>query len=289
MKHHIKLAALGALWLYACGQPETNSTKPVAPQTPLHVNVLDCGQIDVLDLDGFSTAGDYAGQSDTFSSPCFLVRHPEGTLLWDLGLPGMLAGLGDQNLGGVFNVSLEKTVTQRVEALGLNMDDIDFVSVSHHHFDHIGQIPQIDAATTWLVNEVELGTMFPESGELSDKIDPGAAAMFPAFTALQKKSFSGNHDVFGDGSVVIIPMPGHTPGHSVLHLTLPETGAVLLTGDLFHRRESRLLKRVPRFNFDETQTLSSMAAFDALADELNAQVIIQHEPDHISPLNGVIR
>ena len=92
-----------------------------------------------------------------------------------------------------------------------------------------------------------------------------------------------------DDDLEIIPTPGHTPGHSSLQLMMPESGPVLLTGDLYHRKESRELKRVPRFNFDEAETLASMDAFEARATRLGAKVIIQHEPDDIEPLNGEIR
>ena len=90
--------------------------------------------------------------------------------------------------------------------------------------------------------------------------------------------------MFGDGSVVILASPGHTPGHSVLQVNLPQTGPMLLTGDLYHRTESRASKYVPRFNTDEHQTRVSMAAFEALATELGARVIIQHEPTDVATL-----
>ena len=89
--------------------------------------------------------------------------------------------------------------------------------------------------------------------------------------------------------MIIFPTPGHTPGHTSLQVNLTETGPVLLTGDLYHRTESRLLSRVPRFNTDEAMTLESMAAFEARADALGATVIIQHEQDDIAQLPDVLR
>ena len=86
--------------------PATEEVAEAEAPAPLTVNVLDCGTINVLDLDAFSSAGDYAGQTDTFTDTCYVINHPDGRLLWDLGLPGMLAGAGEQNLGGIFNVSL---------------------------------------------------------------------------------------------------------------------------------------------------------------------------------------
>ena len=253
----------------------------------LTVNVLDCGTLEVTDLDAFSSAGDWAGQTDTLTDTCFLINHPKGRLLWDLGLPGMLVGAGVQTVGGIFNVSMDKSITQQLAELGLTPDDIDYVALSHDHFDHIGQVDQVQDAT-WIVQEDEYNDMFPPEGT-EREVDPQLAAMWAAFRPLKVEKIKGDYDVFGDGSVKILEMPGHTPGHSVLLLDMPESGPVLLAGDLYHRTESRQLRRVPRFNWSEPATLDSMDKFEALAQEIGAKVIIQHEPDDIAPLGGIIR
>ncbi len=216
-----------------------------------------------------------------------MINHPDGRLLWDLGLPGMLAGAGEQNVGGIFNVSLDKTITAQLADLGLTPDDIDYVSLSHDHFDHVGQVDQVQGAT-WIVQEDEYNDMFPPEGT-EPNADPQLAAMWAAFGPMEAEKISGDHDVFGDGTVKILEMPGHTPGHSVLLLDMPESGPVLLAGDLYHRKESRGLRRVPRFNWSEPETLASMEKFETLAEEIGAKVILQHEPDDIEPLGGMIR
>ena len=254
---------------------------------PMTVNVLECGTLEVTDLDAFSSAGDYAGQTDTLTDTCFLINHPKGRLLWDLGLPGMLVGAGKQTIGGIFIVSMDKSITQQLAGLGLTPADIDYLSLSHDHFDHIGQVDQVPDAT-WIVQEDEYNDMFPPEGT-EREIDPQLAAMWAAFRPLKVEKIKGEYDVFGDGSVKIIEMPGHTPGHSVLLLDMPESGPVLLAGDMYHRKESRALRRVPRFNWSEPVTLDSMDRFEALASELGAKVILQHEPDDIAPLGGTIR
>lgn len=283
-----------SLVLGACGgdTPETTASETSAPEpvqqesAALTVDVLDCGTIEVSDLDAFSTAGDYAGQTDTFTDTCFLVRHPDGNLLWDLGVPGILAIAGPQTQQ-IFTVSLDKTLTEHFSDRGLTPDDIDYVAVSHSHFDHIGQADQV-SSSTWLVSQAELDAMFPDDSEAAN-IAAEQQALFALFEPMQKQAFDGELDVFGDGSVVIFETPGHTPGHTSLQLMMPETGPVLLTGDLYHRAESRQLKRVPRFNSDEGQTLASMESFEARAEALGAKVIIQHEPEDIEPLGGEIR
>ena len=282
-------AAVSAL-ASACGSESPASTEATLESPPetqqeaaLEVDVLDCGTIEVSDLDAFSSAGDYAGETDTFTDSCFLVRHPDGNLLWDLGLPGVLAIAGPQTQQ-IFTVSLEQTITEQLADRGMSSDDVDYVSISHSHFDHIGQADQV-AGSTWLVSQKELDAMFGEGAEIAQE----QQALFSLFAPMEQKVFEDELDVFGDGSVVIFETPGHTPGHTSLQLMMPETGPVLLTGDLYHRAESRELKRVPRFNSDEAMTVSSMEAFEARADALGAKVIIQHEPADIDPLEGKIR
>ncbi|MBK76161.1 MAG: N-acyl homoserine lactonase family protein [Henriciella sp.] len=270
------------------GESETASTMADEPAGELQLIKLDCGTIEVSDLDIFSVEGDYAGQTDTFTDTCWLVRHPEGDLLWDLGLPGELVEDGEQTQD-VFTVSLEKTIADQLLEMGLGMDDIELVAISHSHFDHVGQASDIDPSTTWLVNETEYGFMFPEAGSESEEGDGQAESQFPAFEALERQTIGDNYDVFGDGSVIIMETPGHTPGHASLLVNLPETGPVLLTGDLYHREESREGRRVPSFNSDVEATRASMEAFEARADELGAMVIIQHEPADTEDLPDVMR
>ncbi|MFN3609100.1 MAG: N-acyl homoserine lactonase family protein [Hyphomonas sp.] len=291
---NLLLAGSATLMLAACAPAAETPAAPPAPaeemsQTSgpaLYVDVLDCGTIAISDLDAFSSAGDYAGTTDTFTNTCYLINHPDGRLLWDMGVPGMLSVAGPV-VQDIFTVSLNATLTEQLEALGLTPADIDYVSISHSHFDHIGQADQVQGAT-WLVHQTELDLMIPADGSVP-QTTADQIALFNAFKGFNREAFTGEKDVFGDGSVVIFETPGHTPGHTSLQLTLPESGPVLLTGDLYHRSESRDLGRVPRFNSNEENTLASMALFEARATDLGARVIIQHEAADIDPLGGVIR
>jgi N-acyl homoserine lactone hydrolase len=86
-----------------------------------------------------------------------------------------------------------------------------------------------------------------------------------------------DHDVFGDGAVVIKFTPGHTPGHQALFLKLAKTGPVVLTGDLYHYPEEMKLKVIPSFDFNKEQTAKSREMLEAFAKGAGAQIWIQHD------------
>lgn len=255
--------------------------QPTPEIAALQMFMLDCGVIEISDLDVFSSTGDYAGQTDTFADTCWLLRHPKGDFLWDLGLPTDLAGVGKQE-NGVFTLSLDRTISDQLAEIGLFASDIDWISISHSHFDHSGQADQFQNAK-WVVHADEYAAMFPAELPAQD-VGAETANPFANFASLQREEFTGEYDVFGDGSAIIVPTPGHTPGHTALWINLPEMGPVFLTGDLYHRSESRELKRVPRFNHDEAATRTSMEVFEARAEATGARVIIQHERDDVADL-----
>ena len=115
------------------------------------------------------------------------------------------------------------------------------------------------------------------------------ASSFNAYNRLenartQQIEGDGDYDVFGDGSVVIVQAPGHTPGHTILRVNLQNAGTVLLTGDMWHLAESRERRTVPRFNTDRAQTLASMEKVEQIATETGARVIRQHVPEDFTSL-----
>jgi glyoxylase-like metal-dependent hydrolase (beta-lactamase superfamily II) len=262
------------------GEAVEVTSGPVAPGAIARVHVLDCGLIEVGDLDVFADDGSYAGQTDEFVDTCFLAVHADGrSLLWDLGVPAMLAG-AEPMAQPPFTVSLDRTLEDQLAEIGASPD---FVAISHSHFDHVGQAEAAEGAT-WLVHEAELEHMKVTLAE-----DPTGG--FETLMGMRTEVFEGRRDVFGDESAVIVPTPGHTPGHSSLLLTLQGTDGmpgerVLLTGDLYHRAQSREEGKVPRFDTDAEETRASMAAFERLAEETGARVLIQHEDADVGEMIG---
>lgn len=270
MKHLI--AALGACLL----------AMPAAAQQAPDIELwrLDCGTIELSDAAPFSDAHLYDGEQRTLTDSCYLIRNGEQYLLWDAGLPAMLKGTS--NTQGVFTVSVTETIEDQLAKLGLEASDITFAGISHYHFDHIGQLPTFGSATLLInKNDWDFVTSQPETSEIVN------TAFFSAWqgeNAGKVDAFPGDKDVFGDGSVVIKAMPGHTPGHSSLLVRLPDTGNVMLTGDLYHFEEQITNRGVPQFNTNRADTLASFERFNATVKALEATVVIQHDPRHISRL-----
>jgi glyoxylase-like metal-dependent hydrolase (beta-lactamase superfamily II) len=236
---------------------------------------MDCGRITASDADVFADDGAYAGQPKNLVVPCFLIRHPKGDLMWDTGVPQSLADVQGGVTEGPFHIVVARKLTDQLAQLGLQPSDIEFLSVSHSHFDHIGN-GNLFAASTWIVDPEERAHAFRDAARADSREFAAYSALENAPTRLIEGD--GDYDVFGDGSVVIIQAPGHTPGHTVLLVRLPEAGPLLLTGDLWHIAESRAARRVPRFNSDRAQTLQSMDKFERIASETGARVVIEHVP-----------
>jgi N-acyl homoserine lactone hydrolase len=245
-----------------------------APPAPLEMWRLDCGEIQVSNLDIFSDAYLYQGQRKTLTDSCYLIRHGDRYLLWDTGLSGQLAGSSVE--AGPFRMSLRTRLTAQLARIGVRPEQISFLGISHYHDDHVGQAADFPGAALLIgAEDWEAIRGRPES-----------AAMFRPWIegGGRVEAVAGDHDVFGDGSVVMLDMPGHTPGHHSLLVRLAGRGPVLLTGDLFHFTEQVRNGGVPRFNTDRADTLASMARFLAVADSLEADMIIQHEPADIARL-----
>ncbi len=230
---------------------------------------MDCGSIDVADMSVFSDDGTFDGQSIRLANPCFLVRHPKGNLLWDTGHPDELADTPDGTTFDVWHYALKTKLVDQLALLDLKPSDIDYLSLSHLHPDHSGNA-NLFAGSTFIINAFERQYMFSEEGR---------TAFGESYSSLEQATtilFEEEHDVFGDGTIVMKSMPGHTPGSSVLLVRLENSGSVLLTGDLYTHAKARELQTVPTFNLDKPTILESRRRFEALAATENARVVIQH-------------
>ncbi len=262
-------STLFATLLLAAAAP-AQAAKP-SPDIALYA--MDCGRLTMADADAFADDGSYKGVAKELVVPCFLIRHPKGRLIWDTGLPQAIADMpGGKGPGGI---TIAHKLTDQLKELGLSPADIKYLSISHSHFDHIGNAG-LFASATWIVDPLERDYAFRPAAR-ADKIAFGAyAALENSKTVLIEGD--GPYDVFGDKKVMIYKAYGHTPGHTVLLVRLAKAGPVILTGDMWHIAESRTARRVPRFNFNRADTLASMDKVEALAKATKAKVIMEHVP-----------
>lgn len=272
--------ALAALMLtFGCGPTAEKQTE--APAVQLYA--MDCGHSQFGDVGMFADDHSLDGQQRELIVPCYLIRHPSGDLIWDTGLPEAIAdmpnGFSPQSFPAHFTVPVK--LTAQLAQLNLTPADIEFVSFSHMHSDHTGN-GNLFAAATWIVDVDERTRMF----DAEHRADPNDFNNYNQLENAQTRLIEGegDYDVFGDGSVVVVQAPGHTPGHTILRVNLANAGTVLLTGDMWHLAESRERRLVPTFNTDRAQTLASMDKVEALAAETNARVVRQHVPEDFAAL-----
>lgn len=271
MKKYVFTAAV-ALALSVSVQAAT--TKPA----DLQLWRLDCGTIQVNELQQFSDTFNYVGQSKTLTDSCYLIRHNKQLMLWDTGLPEAL--LNAKFTKEAMSPTLTRTVKDQLQQLNIKPNDIDIIGISHYHFDHIGQAAQFPKAKL-LIGADDLAAL--KQTPLPFGADPTPLAPWLKGSS-SIELISGDHDVFGDGSVMMLDTPGHTPGSHSLLVRLPKFGAVLLSGDTVHFNEQVTNNNVPPFNTDRSQSLASMDRLYGIAKNVPATLIIQHEPAHIKLL-----
>lgn len=253
----------------------------VPPVTPaaLRLYVLDCGSIDASDISMFQPdVGQKA--SKTFSDACYLVVHPKGTLLWDAGLPDALAKTPEgRKFMEVFVLRSTQTLAAQLDDIGHPAASIRYLGISHMHSDHVGNVDLLPQAVLLMQKEEYAAAFGPDPGKYG--FDP---ATYATLRANPQKQLDGDYDVFGDGSVIVKRMPGHTPGHQALYVKLPHSGNILLSGDLVHYADNWIHKRVPAFNFDKEQSLKTMEETERFLEANQATLWIQHDREQNAAL-----
>jgi N-acyl homoserine lactone hydrolase len=220
-------------------------------------------------------------QTTPLSIAAYLIVHPQGVLLWEAGAIAdeertSRASGSEMRVkradGQERVVTLAPLLEEQLLASGYSASDVTHLALSHYHWDHTANANAF-AHATWLVRQVERDAMFAAEAR-------GAArpATYSALKASRAVIITAEeHDVFGDGTVVIRHAPGHSEGHQVLYLKLARTGGVVLSGDLYHYPEERTLGRLPTFEVSEEQTAASRRELDAFLTRTGAQLWIQHD------------
>lgn len=246
--------------------------QPVLAQSPdMSLARLDCGTPNPPTLvnQRFSDTYAYGDLKVQFTYSCYLIKHGNDYLLWDTG-----------HAMTTPNVAPKVSIVDQLAKIDLKPEQIKFVGISHYHGDHVGQVGSFTRSTL-LIGQGDWDVL------TSPKPREGAAAApFAPWIKGEAKvePVPFDKDVFGDGSVIMLNTPGHTPGHHSLLVKLPQMGAVLISGDLMHFHENYDTNGVPTFNFDRAQTLASLDRVKKIVAGTKATVIIQHDARDIGKL-----
>ena len=267
-----------SIGLIACQQQsDTVAEAPVVASgaAGLKLYVFDCGRIRLASVEAFNLKDTDTDVRD-LSAPCYVVDHPNGQLLWDAGLPSELAEAEGWVVrpDGLSN-TLDETLASQMDRMGLSFDmsSLEYVAFSHIHWDHVGASNEVTSGT-WLVQQGDYDAAHAEGNMSVPAVQP---ELLVGIKERPTQVLSGDHDVFGDGTVQLIAADGHTPGHQVLFVALAETGPVVLSGDLYHFQFSRANRVVPLFNVDAERTLQSMDKVEALVTMMGADLWLQHD------------
>ena len=227
--------------------------------------ILNCGEGVAGDISRWSP-GVNEGKSMDFVDNCYLIKHGQDWFLWDTGIQDAVAdmpnGLAPADPRSV-TWHRPKRLAAQLEQIGVKPSDIKAMAISHTHPDHIGNVE-----------------MFPNAMLYVQKAEyewPGAnnAPRFKPEHPVTK--LEGDRDVFGDGSIVVLSTPGHTPGHQSLVVKLPKTGEVILSGDAVHFKSNWENRGVPSNNFSKEQTLASMQKISDTLTKDKATLWINHD------------
>jgi N-acyl homoserine lactone hydrolase len=255
----------------ACGTALLGLMTPANAATDMSVTRFECGtpQAPTVVNQRFSDTFAYGDLKLQLVFSCYLIKHGDQYLLWDTG-HAMTAP----------NVAPKVSLVDLLAQINVKPEQITYVGISHYHADHTGQVGSFPKATL-LIGKGDWDAI------TSPK--PPEGANFKPFEPWSKgdskvEPLANDKDVFGDGSVIMLYTPGHTPGHHSLLVKLPQTGNLIITGDVVHFRENYDTDGVPWFNFDRSETLASIARIKKLAANFKATVIIQHDARDVEKL-----
>ena len=236
----------------------------------------------------------------------FVIEHERGVVLFDGGqdrrsvtdpdyFPGGLLRLIFRRLA-TFQIGPDQTVPRLLESAGFQPERVTHLVLSHFHQDHIGAIVDLPGVQV-IASEAEWRDLVKPlrilRGYLRNHIDlPGVRWRLIDFTQAgdgQIGSFKSSVDLFGDGSLRLIPTPGHTPGSMSLLMTRPQRPPVLLVGDLTYDAHVFDRDHVPGVG-DRRMLRATTDRVNSLRTQLPGLVVVAaHDPHAAEIFEGAMR
>src|SRR5580704_8256188 len=231
---------------------------------------IDCGtpQDPTAVNERFSDTFSYGDLKLQFVYSCYLIKHGDQYLLWDTG-----------HAMTTPKVAPKVSIVDQLKEVGVTPEQITYVGISHYHADHTGQVASFPKATLLIGwgdwNQITAAkplpgvNVAPFEGWIKgdNKVEPQPT----------------DKDVFGDGSVIMLATPGHTPGHHSLLVKLAG-GNFVISGDAVHFRENYETDGVPWFNYDRADTIASIDRLKGIIKTFKATLIIQHDARDVDKL-----
>lgn len=269
MRLRLLLACAGLAAVIALVPPTLLAT-PDAVKSP-RIYVFDNGTLSGLDPKQYFGFERSELKAVDFTAQSYLIVHPKGTLMWDAGVIPDSAFTGPGPVKEGISTATKPLLPQ-LKAAGYEPADVTYFAMSHYHSDHTANANSF-AASTWIVQKAERDAMFaPTPAPIM------APATFSALKEAKSKILENeDYDVFGDGSVVVMTTPGHTPGHQVLFVKTAKRGPVVLAGDLYHYPEERTTGKTPSFEFNAGQSKVSRNRIEIFLRQTGAQLWIEHD------------
>lgn len=215
--------------------------------------------------------------------PWYLLKHPKGLVVIDGGNAVECASDPRGYWGGIsrtyWPVMQESDgCVQKLQAMGIQPEDVTHVVQSHLHLDHTGAIGRFPNAVHVVQRrEYEYAyapDWFAAGGYIRADFDrPGLKWQF-----LEAEATDG-YDLFGDGTLKMVFTPGHAPGHQSFLVTLPKSGAILLAVDAAYTLDHWNEKALPGFLASTVDTVRSVQKLRSLAAKTEAKVVTGHDPD----------
>lgn len=219
------------------------------------------------------------GTEITMPLPSFLIEHPvHGLLIFDTGIGG--AGDPASVYGPAaqvykMNFPAEYALDRQLESLGFTTSDVKRVVISHLHFDHTGGLHHFPGATGYIGSGEMRYAKTPDHHVAVHFMpqDLEAAAQIDWL----ELPVGYDHDVFGDGSVVILTLPGHTPGSLALQLRLPDASTLILSGDVAHDHDNVSCCAGMQADSDTAAAVESLKRLKLLRSRPDTTVWVNHD------------
>ena len=217
-----------------------------AQGTAERLYVMECGQGAVPDLRAGRLASTWASRPNT--SPTAISSGTPRAGSCGRPAPATISSTVPEGRGRLHALAAQAHARSQLAEIGVKPDDVNFIAASHTHFDHIGN-----------VNLFPKSVLLAQKAEYQWPLPKGGPRFNPAHPVTQ---IEGDHDVFGDGSAVLLATPGHTPGHQSFLLRLQEHRP-----DSVHRRRRAFPRELG----------------------IPARAVVQHQSGSIARLDGADR